>query len=184
MEESCWSLGSVKVNTRGCCSCRPRRIARRMKRSGSTLLLSAKPRRSRQQRGRGRSPDWRLAVARSVCRARELLTQRQAQYLWRQRIFCCLIVGRLAASYRWRHSWQYAIESHAATDGGFVPGGRRTRVLSHSHSGSLDIGPAVRCDRKRRRKIVVTTRAAERPFQRAQTIGRRGAGPAFCSYPP
>src|SRR5262249_7096683 len=53
------SLGSVKVNTQGCCSCRPRRIARRMKRSGSTLLSSAKPRRSRQQRERGRSPDWR-----------------------------------------------------------------------------------------------------------------------------
>src|SRR5215469_5482960 len=26
--------------------------------------------------------------------------------------------------------------------------------------------------------------AAERPFERAQTIGRRGAGPTFCSYPP
>src|SRR5215470_6433913 len=48
-------------------------------------------------------------------------------------------------------------------------------VLSHTHFG---IG------RERRRKIVVATRAAERPFQRAQTIGRRGAGPAFCGYPP
>jgi len=129
-------------------------------------------------------PDWPLAVARSVCRARGLLRQRQAQYLWSQRILCCLVVGRLAASYRWRHSWQHAIESHAATDGGFVSGGRRSRVLSHSHSGTLDIRPAVRCGRERRRKIVVATRAAERPFQRAQTIGRRGAGPAFCSYPP
>src|SRR5262245_902223 len=113
-------------------------------------------------------PDAPLAVARSVCRARGLLTQRQAQHIWSQRIFCCLVVGRLAASYRWRHSWQHAIESHAATDGGSIPGGRRSRVLSHSHSGTLDIRPAVRCGRKRRRKIVIATRAAERPFQRAQ----------------
>jgi len=96
-----------------------------MKRSGSTLLSSAKPRRSGRQRGLGCSgrelmPDWPLAVARSVCRARGLLTQRQAQHIWSQRIFCCSVVGRLAASYRWRHSWQHAIESHAATDGGFV----------------------------------------------------------------
>ena len=48
-------------------------------------------------------------------------------------------------------------------------------VLSHTHFG---IG------RERRRKIVVATRAAERPFQRAQTIGRWGAGPAFYGYPP
>src|SRR5262245_51722699 len=94
------------------------------------------------------------------------------------------IVGRLAASYRWRHSWQHAIESHAATNGGFIPGDRRSRVFSRSHSGTLDIHPAVRCGRERRRKIVVATRAAERPFQRAQAIGRRGAGPAFCGYPP
>jgi hypothetical protein len=73
--------------------------------------------------------------------------------------------------------------SHAATDGGFVSGGRRSRVLSHSHSGTLDIRPAVRCGRERRRKIVVATRAAERPYQRAEAIGRRGAGPAFCGYP-
>src|SRR6516225_2239335 len=98
-------------------------------------------------------------------------------------IFCCLVVGRLAASFGWRHSWQHAIESHA-TNGGFIPGGRRSRGSSHSHSGTLDIRRAVRCGRERRRKIVVATRAAERPFQRAQTIGRRGAGPAFCSYPP
>src|SRR4029450_1410535 len=39
------------------------------------------------------------------------------------------IVGRLAASYRWRHSWQHAIESHAATNGGFIPGDRRSRIL-------------------------------------------------------
>ena len=129
-------------------------------------------------------PDSPLAVARSVCRARGLLTQRQAQHIWSQRIFCCLVVGRLAASYRWRHSWQHAIESHAARDGGFIPGGRRSRVLSHSHSGTLDICPAVRCDRERRRKIAIATRATERPFQRAQAIGRRGAGPTFCSYPP
>src|SRR5215813_3140930 len=188
-EESCWSLGSVKVNTQGCCSCRPRRIARRMKRSGSTLLSSAKPRRSGGSEGAGAGgaelmPDSPLAVARSVCRARGPLTQRQAQHIWSQRILCCLVVGRLAASYRWRHSWQHAIESHAATDGGFVSGGRRSRVLSHSHSGTPDIRPAVRCGRERRRKIVVATRAAERPFQRAQAIGRRGARPAFCSYPP
>src|SRR5215831_12664159 len=56
--------------------------------------------------------------------------------------------------------------------------------FSRSHSGTLDIHPAVRCGRERRRKIVVATRAAERPFQRAQAIGRRGAGPAFCGYPP
>src|SRR5262249_31317495 len=124
-------------------------------------------------------PDWLLVVARSVCRAKGLLTQRQAPHIWRQRIFCCLVVGRLAAAYRWRHSWQHAIESHAATDGGFVSGGRRSRVLSHSYLGTPDIRPAVRCGRERRRKIVVATRAAERPFQRAQTIGRRGAGPAF-----
>src|SRR6516225_7781185 len=96
--------------------------------------------------------------------------------------FCCLVVGRLAASCRWRHSWQHAIESHAARDGGFIPGGRRSRVLSQSHSGTLDIRSAVCCGRERRRKIVLATRAAERPFQRAQTIGRRGAGPAFCSH--
>jgi hypothetical protein len=126
-------------------------------------------------------PDWPLAVARSVCRARGLLTQRQAQHIWSQRIFCCLVVGRLAASYRWRHSWQDAIESHAATNGGFIPGGRHPRVLSHSHSGTRDIRPAVRCGRERRRKIVVARRAAKRPFQRAQAIGRRGAGPAFAA---
>ena len=89
------------------------------------------------------------------------------------------IVGRLAASYRWRHSWQHAIESHAATNGGFIPVGRRSRVFSRPHSGTLDIRPAVRCGRERRRKIVVATRAAKRPFQRAQAIGRWGAGPAF-----
>src|SRR5215813_11595005 len=126
-------------------------------------------------------PDSPLAVARSVCRARGLLTQRQAQYIWSQRIFCCLVVGGLAASYRWRHSWQHAIEKHAATDGGFVSGGRRSRVLSHSHFGTPYIRPAVRCGRERRRKIVVATRAAERPFQRAQATGRRGAGPAFAA---
>ena len=98
--------------------------------------------------------------------------------------FCCSILGRLAASYRWRHSWQHAIESHAATNGGFIPGGRRSGVLSRSHSGRLDIRTAVRRGRERRRKIVVATRAAERPFQRAQAIGRRGAGPALCGYPP
>ena len=81
-------------------------------------------------------PDSPLAVARSVCRARGPLTQRQAQHLGSQRILCCLVVGRLAASYRWRHSWQYAIESHAATDGGFVSGGRRSRALSHSQPPS------------------------------------------------
>src|SRR6516164_11532364 len=58
-------------------------------------------------------PDSPLAVARSVCRARGLLTQRQAQHIWSQQIFCCLVVGRLAASDRWRHSWQHAIESQA-----------------------------------------------------------------------
>src|SRR5262245_17101205 len=126
-------------------------------------------------------PDSPLVVARSVCRAKGLLTQRQAQHIWSQRIFCCLVVGRLAASYRWRHSWQHAIESHAARDGGFIPGGRRSRVLSHSHSGTLDIRPAVRCGRKRRRKIVIATRAAERPFQRAQAIGRRGADRLFAA---
>src|SRR5258708_26685547 len=89
----------------------------------------------------------------------------------------------LAASYRWRHSWQHAIESHAATDGGFIPGGRRSRVLSHSHSGTLDIRTAVRCGRERRREIVIATRAAEGLFQRAQATRRRGAGPAFCGYP-
>jgi hypothetical protein len=94
------------------------------------------------------------------------------------------IIGRLAASYRWRHSWQHAIESHTATNGGFIPVGRRSRVVSRSHSGTLDIRPAVRRGRERRRKIVVATRAAKRPFQRAQAIGRRGAGPAFCGYPP
>jgi len=56
-------------------------------------------------------PDWPLAVARSVCRARGLLTQRQAQHIWSPRIFCCLVVGRLAASYQWRRSWEHAIES-------------------------------------------------------------------------
>src|SRR5205807_4773784 len=79
--------------------------------------------------------------------------------------FCCSVLGRLAASYRWRHSWQHAIESHAATDGGFIPGGRRSRVLSHSHSGTLDIRTAVRCGRERCREIAIATRAAERPFQ-------------------
>src|SRR5262249_51487418 len=156
-----------------------------MKGSGSTVLSSAKPRRSGRQRGLGSElmPDWPLAVARSVCRARGLLRQRRAQYLWSQRIFCCLVVGRLAASYRWRHSWQHAIESHAATDGGFVSGGRRSRVLSHSHSGTLD-SPAVRCGREGPKKIVVATRAAERLFQRAKKIERRGSGPSFCSSPP
>src|SRR5215831_7833278 len=81
------------------------------------------------------------------------------------------IVSRLAASYRWRHSRQHAIESHAATNGGFIPGDRRSRVFSRPHSGTLDIRPAVRCGRERRRKIVVATRAAKRPFQRAQAIG-------------
>src|SRR5262245_56468878 len=71
-------------------------------------------------------PDSPLAVARSVCRARGLLTQHQAQHIWSQRIFCCSVVGRLAASYRWRHSWQHAIESHAATDGGFVAGAQES----------------------------------------------------------
>src|SRR5262249_24057573 len=162
-----------------------------MKRSGSTLLSSAKPRRSRRQRGRGRGrwgaglmPDWLLVVARSVCRAKGLLTQRQAQHIWSQRIFCCLVVGRLAASYRWRHSWQHAIESHAATDGGFVSGGRRSRGLSHSYPGTPDIRRAVRGGGGGPKKIVAATRAAESPFQRPQTIGRRGAGPSFCSYPP
>jgi len=41
------------------------------------------------------------------------------------------------------------LESHAATGGGFIPGGRRSRVLSHSHSGTLDIRTAVRCGRAR-----------------------------------
>jgi hypothetical protein len=91
---------------------------------------------------------------------------------------CCSVVGRLAASDRWRHSWQHAIESHAATDGGFIPGGRRSRVLSHSHSPALDIRTAG-C-----RRIVIATRAAERPFQRAQATRRRGAGPASCGHPP
>ena len=97
--------------------------------------------------------------------------------------FVASVLGRLAASYRWRHSWPHAIESHAATNGGFIPGGRRSRVSSRSHSGTLDIRTAVRCGRERRRKIVVATRAAKRPFQRAEAIGRRGAGPAFCGYP-
>src|SRR5262249_1279461 len=114
-----------------------------MKRSGSTLLSSAKPRRSRGQRGLGL--DSPLAVARSVSRARGLLTQRQAQHIWSQRIFCCSVVGRLAASYRWRPSGQHAIASHSATGGGFVSGGRRSRVLSHLHFGTPDIPPAVRC---------------------------------------
>src|SRR5262249_60969227 len=35
-----------------------------------------------------------------------------------------------------------------------------------------------------RRKIAIAPRAAERPFQRAQASGRRGAGPAFCGYLP
>src|SRR5262249_36125706 len=121
---------------------------------------------------------------RSVSRARGLLTQRQAQHIWSQRIFCCPVVGRLAASYRWRHSWQHAIESHAATDGGFVSGGRRSRVLSHSHFGTPDIRPAVRCGGERRKKFVGATRAAESLSQRAKKMGRGGAGPIFCSYPP
>src|SRR5262249_5253432 len=105
-------------------------------------------------------------------------------YLEPANLLLISVVGRLAASYRWRHSWQHAIESHAATDGGFVSGDRRSRVLSHSHFGTLDIRPPVGCGRERRRKILAATRAAERPFQPAQTIGRRGAGPAFSSSPP
>src|SRR5262249_6858534 len=94
------------------------------------------------------------------------------------------IIGRLAASYRWRHSWQHAIESHAATNGGFIPGHSRSRVFSRSHSGTLNIHPAVRCGGERGQKIVVATGAAESPSQRAQAIGRRGAGPVFGGSPP
>jgi predicted DNA-binding protein (UPF0251 family) len=59
------------------------------------------------------------------------------------------IVGRLAASYCWRHIWQHAIESLAATNGGFIPGGRQSSVFSRSHSGTPDIRPAVRCGPER-----------------------------------
>ena len=108
----------MKVNTQGCCSCRPRRIGRRMKRSGSTLLSSAKPRRSWRQRGGGRWGLTRRSLSPGAYAERgDLLTQRQAQHIWSQRIFCCLVVGRLAASNRWRHSWQHVIESRAATRG-------------------------------------------------------------------
>src|SRR5215831_442050 len=115
-------------------------------------------------------PGWLLVVA--------IMPSEGTTHTASPAIFCCLVVGRLAASYRWRQNWQHAIESHAARDGGFIPGGRRSRVLLHSRSGTLDSRPAVRRGRERRRKIVVATRAAERPFQRAQTIGRRGAGSA------
>src|SRR5215510_15685307 len=156
-----------------------------MKRSGTTLLSSAKPRRSRRQRGRGRWGLTRRSLSPGVYAERgDFSRSVKLNISGASESFCCSVVGRLAASYLWRHSWQHAIESHAATDGGFVSGGRRSRVLSHSYLGTPDIRPAVRCGRGRRRKIVVATRAAERPFQRAQTIGRRGAGPAFCSYPP
>jgi len=70
-------------------------------------------------------PDWPLAVARSICRARGLLTQRQAQHIWGQRIFCCLVVGRLAASYQWRRSWEHAIESGPADGLSRAAAGRR-----------------------------------------------------------
>jgi hypothetical protein len=50
-----------------------------------------------------------------------------------------------------------AQNSHAATDGGFIPGGRRSKALSHTHSGTPDIRTAVRCDRD------IATYAAERP---------------------
>ena len=40
-----------------------------------------------------------------------------------------------------------AQNSHAATDGGFIPGGRRSKALSHTHSGTPDIRTAVRCGR-------------------------------------
>jgi hypothetical protein len=43
-----------------------------------------------------------------------------------------------------------AQNSHAATDGGFIPGGRRSRALSHTHSGTPDIRTAVRCGREHR----------------------------------
>ena len=43
------------------------------------------------------------------------------------------IVGRLAASYRWRHSWQHAIESHAATNGGlFQAAGAQESCRAHT----------------------------------------------------
>src|SRR5262249_43349786 len=100
-----------------------------------------------------------------------------------QRIFCCSVVGRLAASYRWRHSGQHAIESHAATDGGFVSGGRRSRVLSHSHSGTPDIRPAVRCGRERRRKIVVATHVLPRDLPTAQKKWEGGERAGFFAPP-
>src|SRR5215831_10740700 len=47
--------------------------------------------------------------------------------------FCCSVVSRLAASYRWRHSWQHAIESHPATNGGFIPAaGAQESCRTHS----------------------------------------------------
>src|SRR5262249_31079284 len=82
------------------------------------------------------------------------------------------IIGRLAASYRWRHSWQHAIESHTATNPGFIPGGGRSRVFPRSPPGTLAIRPAVRGGRERRQKIVVATRAAKSPSHRAQAMGR------------
>jgi hypothetical protein len=120
----------------------------------------------------------------AFCRLIEMVMSCQVPLRIRPHCHRTSLLFRLAASYRWRHSWQHAIESHAATNGGFIPGGRRSRVLSRSHSGTPDIRTAVRRGRERRRKIVVATRAAGRPFQRAQAIGRRGAGPAFCGYPP
>ena len=158
-----------------------------MKRSGSTLLSSAKPRRSRRQRGVGVQVGIDAGLAarcRQECMPSEGTTHAASSSTYREPAnLLLLIVSRLAASFGWRHSWQHAIESHA-TNGGFIPGGRRSRVLSHSHSGTLDIRPAVRCGRERRRKIVIAARAAEGPFQRVKAVGRPGAGPAFCGYPP
>jgi hypothetical protein len=63
--------------------------------------------------------------------------------------FLALVFGPLAVFYRRRHSSLHAIESHSATGGGPILGGRRSRASSHSRTS--DIRTTVRCGREHRR---------------------------------
>jgi len=72
--------------------------------------------------------------------------------------------------------WQHAIEvAHSNRPADFIPVGTRSRVLSHSHSGTLDIRPAVRCGRERPPANCHRGHVpAERPFERAQANSTTG----------
>src|SRR5262249_25825294 len=101
-------------------------------------------------------PDWLLVVARSVCRAKDyshsvklnISGASESFVAWLLADLPHLVGGGIVGSMPLSRTQQEADLFQAAG------------VQESCHTHTLDICPAVRCGRERRRKIAIATRAA------------------------